>query len=309
MTIDVSPLVSIVTVVRNGASHIERCLQSVTGQSYRNVEYLVLDGDSDDGTQEIISRYEDAIAYYQSEPDNGPYDAAMQAISRARGKLIGFVMADDWLSGDAVESVARMYMECPEADLFCFGMQEYRQLKTGTLVETRRFVDPAGDQFTTLEGMYCHGVNRFYSARLLRHNAFNHALYPQMADRDLYIRLGLQKVRKATSRQILYHFTIHPKSKTTGGSRRHVASLLKETVRISADYLSDSGISKADRRLFVRWYCFNQLRLCWFLLRSGQPLRAITAVVSTFIRYPVQLMWSVVTWRIPHSLRPTRTMH
>lgn len=91
------PLISIVTVVLNGASTIEKTFTSVFSQDFDNFEYIVVDGGSKDGTVEIIKRYESKIACWVSEPDNGLYDAMNKALALSKGKWIYFLGADDIL--------------------------------------------------------------------------------------------------------------------------------------------------------------------------------------------------------------------
>ena len=92
-----SPLISVITVVYNGERHLEKSIVSVVQQSYKNFEYLIVDGNSTDGTLEIIRKYEDAIDYWVSEPDQGIFDAMNKALDAARGEWIYFLGADDKL--------------------------------------------------------------------------------------------------------------------------------------------------------------------------------------------------------------------
>lgn len=99
------PLVSVITVVRNGKKHIEKTIESVIGQSYPNVEYIVVDGNSTDGTQDILKNYESKIDYWISEPDGGIYFAMNKGIGLAKGSIIGILNADDYYYPDAVKQV------------------------------------------------------------------------------------------------------------------------------------------------------------------------------------------------------------
>lgn len=87
--------ITIVTVVFNDRQNIERTIQSVLSQSFKNYEYVIIDGNSKDGTQEIISKYADNIATYISEPDHGIYDAMNKAIDKAAGEWILFMNSGD----------------------------------------------------------------------------------------------------------------------------------------------------------------------------------------------------------------------
>lgn len=91
------PLISVITVVFNGAKYIEQTIQSVINQLYDNVEYIILDGGSTDETNEIIRKYEDYIDYWVSEPDQGIYDAMNKGIDLAIGDWINFMNAGDIL--------------------------------------------------------------------------------------------------------------------------------------------------------------------------------------------------------------------
>jgi glycosyltransferase involved in cell wall biosynthesis len=90
-----SPLISIITVVYNSASTLEQTILSVINQTYENIEYIIIDGGSTDGTVDIINKYEDKLAYWVSEPDNGIYDAMNKGINRATGEWINFMNAGD----------------------------------------------------------------------------------------------------------------------------------------------------------------------------------------------------------------------
>ncbi len=97
MNENINPKISIITVSYNAVKTIEQTILSVINQSYDNIEYIIIDGGSTDGTVDIIKKYEDRIAYWISEPDEGIYDAMNKGIDRATGDWIYFIGADDWL--------------------------------------------------------------------------------------------------------------------------------------------------------------------------------------------------------------------
>jgi glycosyltransferase involved in cell wall biosynthesis len=105
------PLVSYVTVVLNGEKSIERTLDSVQSQTYKNIEHIVIDGASTDKTLSILKSREHQIDYLLSEKDFGLYDALNKAIALCRGDLICVLNADDWLLEAAAETAANAHLQ------------------------------------------------------------------------------------------------------------------------------------------------------------------------------------------------------
>jgi family 2 glycosyltransferase len=108
----VHPKISEVTVVYNAVHTIEQTIVSVLDQTYPNVEYIIIDGGSTDGTVDIIRKYEDRLAYWCSEKDNGIYDAVNKGAEKATGDYVHFLNADDCLyRKDTLEQVAALLDE------------------------------------------------------------------------------------------------------------------------------------------------------------------------------------------------------
>ncbi|MFQ5924051.1 MAG: glycosyltransferase family 2 protein [Anaerolineales bacterium] len=113
------PSVSIVTPSFNQAAFLEIAMASVLGQEYPNIEYLVIDGGSDDGSVEIIERYADRIAYWVSEPDQGQADAINKGLRRASGEIVAWLNSDDAYMPGAIRSAADALNQHPEAGMVC----------------------------------------------------------------------------------------------------------------------------------------------------------------------------------------------
>ena len=105
------PLVTVITVVLNQEAAVRQCMTSVLEQTYRNIEYLVVDGGSSDRTPEIIGEHADALDYYVSEPDTGIYNAMNKGLSLATGDFILVLNSDDWYRDDAVEALLKAALE------------------------------------------------------------------------------------------------------------------------------------------------------------------------------------------------------
>lgn len=111
--------VSIITVVKNNQDKIEKCINSVINQSYKNKEYIIIDGNSSDNTKKIIKKYRDQIDIFISEGDHGIWDAMNKGINLATGDIIGFLNSDDFYYPNAIETVVH-YFKKNQID-FLFG--------------------------------------------------------------------------------------------------------------------------------------------------------------------------------------------
>ena len=114
------PLISIITVCYNSEKTISRTIESIKNQTYKNIEYIIIDGKSDDKTLEIIDNYKNSISKTISEKDNGIYDAFNKGLNICNGELIGFVNSDDILTPNALEILVKYYNKYTDRDFF-FG--------------------------------------------------------------------------------------------------------------------------------------------------------------------------------------------
>ena len=100
------PLFSIITVTRNARETLKATLKSVTEQTYTNYEYIIVDGDSRDGTRELLDNYRKSINIWVSEPDNGIYDAMNKGLHLASGEYVIFLNAGDaFYSGETLKQI------------------------------------------------------------------------------------------------------------------------------------------------------------------------------------------------------------
>jgi glycosyltransferase involved in cell wall biosynthesis len=107
------PKITVVTAVRNGARYIDATMRSVVLQAYPNLEYIVVDGDSTDGTQDIIEKYQEHIAWWISEPDKGLYDALNKGFERSTGTIMGWLNASDMLHTGGLAVVGSVFLAFP----------------------------------------------------------------------------------------------------------------------------------------------------------------------------------------------------
>ena len=117
-------LVSVITPCYNSEKTIEKTLVCIENQTYKNIEYIIMDGGSKDKTMDIINRHRDKLPKLLkvvSESDGGIYDAMNKGIKQASGHLIGIVNSDDWYEPDTIEQVVKHYQKQPYEVVY--GMQ------------------------------------------------------------------------------------------------------------------------------------------------------------------------------------------
>jgi len=117
-------VISVITPSYNQAQFLEETILSVLGQDYPNLEYIVVDGGSTDGSVEIIKKYADRLAYWVSEPDRGQSHAINKGLERATGEIVAWLNSDDLYCPGTLSTVARYFAEHPEVAVV-YGNSEY----------------------------------------------------------------------------------------------------------------------------------------------------------------------------------------
>ena len=98
----------------------------MVGQDYPNIEYVIVDGGSTDGSAEIIKRYEKHIAKWVSEPDGGPTYATNKGLRMSTGEIVGYIMSDDYFEPGAISAVVKAFQEHPESDIVHGNLRHWR---------------------------------------------------------------------------------------------------------------------------------------------------------------------------------------
>ncbi|MBE0471779.1 MAG: glycosyltransferase [Methyloprofundus sp.] len=184
------PLISVITVVFNGEQYLEQTINSVIGQTYDNVEYIIIDGGSTDGTLDIIRRYEGAIDYWVSEGDEGIYDAMNKGISVAQGRWLFFLGADDYVCSNEIFSLI-------SSDIKSEVMLFYGNIKYSS-----------GNFFNSSIGFKtnfintCHHQSSFYNSYLFRFFRYN-TEYKIVSDYELNYFIFNKKIKKQKVNEII----------------------------------------------------------------------------------------------------------
>ena len=117
--------ITIITVVKNAVDKIERCIQSVISQNYDNIEYIIVDGNSNDGTIDIINRYKDKIDKVIVENDNGIWDAMNKGLKIAKGDIVGFLNSDDTYNQNTLK-IVNNYFNNFKIDFLFGSVKKYK---------------------------------------------------------------------------------------------------------------------------------------------------------------------------------------
>lgn len=112
------PKITVVTPVYNQVKYLEETIKSIVNQGYPNLEYIVIDGGSSDGTVDIIKKYEKHLAYWVSEPDKGMYDAIQKGFDRSTGEIMCWLNSDDIFFDKCLFAIADVFMHHPEIEWF-----------------------------------------------------------------------------------------------------------------------------------------------------------------------------------------------
>jgi glycosyltransferase involved in cell wall biosynthesis len=175
------PLISVITVVFNGEKYLEQTIRSVIEQSYDNVEYLIIDGGSTDGSLDIIKRFEGQIDYWVSEPDEGIYDAMNKGIDCAQGNWIFFLGSDDSIFDHNI------------FDLIMPNMFYNICFIYGNVLNTSGVMYESKIGFKTNFSNTCHHQASFYSRSLFKKFRYNTS-YKIVADYELNFLIYKRKL-------------------------------------------------------------------------------------------------------------------
>lgn len=261
------PTVSVITVSYNAAQTIEKTIQSVVQQTYANIEYIVIDGGSTDGTVDIIRKYAEHLTYWVSEPDKGIYDAMNKGIKKASGDIIGILNADDWYDDNTVNVVAEKFHQNPDLDLI-----------HGDIIYTTQEGTPYARFAPTFHGEdIWHDMIFYHPTCFLKRQVYSQygmfsTEYSLAGDFDLMLRFFLKKIKYEYISDDLVYFRL-------GGASHQSAELgMRQQMDISIKY----GYNKI---FAYGWFYYKIIKFRLYNFLSKSAFRFIISFYHRCVRH------------------------
>jgi glycosyltransferase involved in cell wall biosynthesis len=266
------PRISIITPSFNQAQYIEETIQSVLSQDYPNIEYVVIDGGSTDGSEEIIRRYAPQLAYWISEPDRGQSHAINKGFTHCTGDLVAWLNSDDVYLPGALRAVGEAYAANPERIIAGAVINHWEESGREKVIlqqlEISRML-----RFWSKEWSWHQPGIFFPRSALTKVGSLEESLHYCM-DYDLVLRV-LPQYEVSAFDQPLVRFRVHESAK---GGGNNFDEFLAEWSRVSKRYWPVAGYS--DSREHDAYMSYRLALLFGQRLRQRQFRQARRALVN-----------------------------
>lgn len=303
------PKLSIVMPVLNCHGTIEKAITSVIAQHYANLELIILDGGSKDGTLEIIKRYQAQISYWHSKQDGSCILAMNEGIQKATGVLVGVLMGDDWYEPETFSKIAQAVMDNPTADIISCGgrlvtsvSNQYRVL---SMYNDRTNLDiNLSNIFFGIPGVPA------ICCRFIKKSLYEHiGLYIPFTkngkhffsnDKEFLLRTILHQANVVHVPHLGHTYFAHSNSTTFGNQYQNVLRLCEEHQEIAEVYLQDPKIN--FKYQFFLHYLYNDqtTRLVLYYLLDKKFNLSKNTFKAGWKKYKIMfpIIFIYVTWKI-----------
>jgi glycosyltransferase involved in cell wall biosynthesis len=271
------PRVSIVTPSYNQAEFLEQTMQSVLSQGYPDLEYIVVDGGSTDGSQEVIRRSADRLAWWVSEKDRGQADGINKGLARATGEIVAWLNSDDVYLPGAIAGAVAAFAADPQAGMVFSDVMAIDG--RGRTTNRMRCGDWGLDDLMTFHILGQPGV--FMRRGVLEQAGLLDLDYHYMLDHHLWLRMAqLAPMRYTRAAWAAGRF--HADAKNVALAARFG----QEAYRIAEWMPSQPGLVERYRRLERRVWAGAHRMNARYLLDGGQPAAAFKTYWKSILSYP-----------------------
>lgn len=278
-----APLVTVITPSYNQAAFLEEAILSVLGQDYPNLEYMIVDGNSTDGSVEIIRKYADKLTWWVSEKDSGQAEAINKGFARANGELVAWLNSDDLLQPGMISTAVEAFQAHPEAGLVYGDVLSIDG--NGQPINLMTFApytlkDLMGFNYISQPGV-------MMRRSVLEQAGYLDESYHYLLDHELWLRMARLAGMVYIPRQLAvarFHAAAKNLSQTSkyGGEALRLAAWLESQPEYAAIL---------DRRsVFAGAYRIGG----WYLVEGGQPAGALQAYYQSFKLKP---QTALADWR------------
>ena len=263
------PLLTIITPTLNRAPFLEEAIRSVLAQNVADVEHIVIDAMSTDGTVEMLARYPHLRVI--REPDAGLYDGINKGLRFARGQVVGLLNSDDLYAPGALAAVLAAF-RAPEVEVVTGGAEFFLSEADGT--------ERVLSTFTGREALELSLHNVLLGVALINARFFRRELgartgemdlrFRIAADREFLLRLALGRPRETILAVPVYRYRQHAGSLTINGQERSAATYRAEHVELAEKHLAAAGLTAADRRILRTFHSRESAALAVRAVQAGQ---------------------------------------
>jgi glycosyltransferase involved in cell wall biosynthesis len=270
-------LVSIITPSYNQAPYLEQTIQSVLGQDYPRIEYIVVDGASTDDSFEIIKKYNDRLAYWISEKDSGQAEAINKGFARAKGEILAWLNSDDYYLPDTISAVVKCFEENPDVVMVYGDML--------AVDGDRQTINVLKYKQLSLQDLLCFQIigqpSVFFRRSALEKTGLLDTSFHFMLDHHLWIRLA-QQGRILYVPQVWSAARYHAQAK----NRARAAEFGREAFRVldwaKTQPVLAEVVSGVERRALASANRYDAR----YLLDGGQPVSALGAWFRALFFHP-----------------------
>lgn len=270
-------LVSIITPSFNQAAYLEQTIQSVLGQDYPNIEYIVIDGGSTDDSEQVIRKYMDHLAYWISEKDSGQAEAINKGFQRARGEIVAWLNSDDYYLPGVISAVVKVFEQNPDVVMVHGDMLAVDE--NGQTINVLKY------RQLSLQDLLCFQIigqpSVFFRRKVLEETGGLDTTFHFLLDHHLWIRI-------ARAGKILHVDQTWSAARYHAGAknRAKAAEFGRDAFRILDWAESQPGLAESVSGVGRRARASAHRVDARYLLDSGQPFAALKAWARALFIHP-----------------------